>query len=248
MSSLLPSAVPNNEEVLSLDLEENDFLYRIRRNSRIVYVSLRNIPRWKEDWKTLTVRKTIQGIESTPSEFPPHGINLGQITIPTAIFVNLLDLTTVSRISDRLSCVRRHGELCILKVARFRHEIPDLQQEVSVYTTLKLSGFPHAPKFIGFVYEETKDRIVGFLMESITGEAPCIQNLGICTEIVQLLHKFGVVLEDLNKYNFLITEQGAKVFDFENSVVQENVDTETAGAEIKALAAALEDESGIGRR
>ncbi|KAA8642594.1 uncharacterized protein ATNIH1004_011539 [Aspergillus tanneri] len=238
ISSLLPllgrpaTATPNNEELLSLDLEENDFLYRIRRNSRIVYVSildedilppdcrtdgyrviskLRKIPRWEDKWKTLTVRRSFQGIESTPDEFSPHGLDLGQINIPSTIFVNLLDLTTISRISDRISRVRCGDGTWILKVARFKHEIPALQREVSVYSTLTLSGFPHAPRFIGFVYEETKARIVGFLMEEISGKPPDIQNLKDCTEAVHLLHTFGIIHGDLNKYNFLITEHGVKV-------------------------------------
>ncbi|KAE8396860.1 hypothetical protein BDV37DRAFT_90820 [Aspergillus pseudonomiae] len=263
------TAVPDEEELLSLDLEENDFLYRIRRNSRIVYVSvldgnilppdcrtdsyrvlskLRKIPRWEEDWETLTIRRSSQGIESSPNEFLPHGLDVEQVNIPGAIFVNLLDLTTVSRISDRISCVKLGTESWILKVARFKHEIPALQQEVSVYASLTLSGFPHAPKFIGFVYEGTEARIVGILMESITGKTPEIQNLRDCTEAVRRLHAEGIVHGDLNKYNFLITKDGAKVFDFENSIVQETVDPETAESEMETLAIKLKDESGIGKR
>ncbi|GAB1199142.1 hypothetical protein APSETT444_008487 [Aspergillus pseudonomiae] len=188
------------------------------------------------------------GVKSSPNESPPYGLDLRQIDIPDAIFVDLLDLTTVSRISDRISCVKHGGESCILKVARFKHEIPALQREVAVYSSLTLSGFPHAPKFIGFVYEETKFRVVGFLMESITGKPPGVQNLRDCTETVRLLHAYGIVHGDLNKYNFLITEHGAKVFDFENAVVQGNVDPETAENEIETLAVKLEDESGIGKR
>ncbi|KAB8254064.1 hypothetical protein BDV32DRAFT_143210 [Aspergillus pseudonomiae] len=248
------TAVPDNEEILSLDLEEDDFLYRIRRNSRIVLYSyrvlskLRKILRWEEEWNTLTVRRSSQGVESSPNKSPPHGLDLRQIDIPDAIFVDLLDLTTVSRISDRISCVKHGRESRILKVARFKHEIPALQQEVAVYSNLTLSGFPHAPKFIGFVYEETKFRVVGFLIESITGKPPGVQNLRDYTETVRLLHAYGIVHGDLNKYNFLITEHGAKVFDFENAVVQGNVDPETAENEIETLAVKLEDESGIGKR
>jgi len=79
------------EAVLSLDLEDDDFLYRIQRESRIVYVSvlhgdiipsehrtdgsrilpkLRVVPNWNGGWTTLTVRKTPKGdIE------PPHSLN-----------------------------------------------------------------------------------------------------------------------------------------------------------------------------
>jgi serine/threonine protein kinase len=255
--------------VLSLDLEENDYLYRIRKNSRIVYVSvldgdifprdcrtdgdrvlskLREIPEWEEEWKTLTVRRGFHGIDSTADEFMPHGLDLRQLNIPGAVFLNLLDLTTVSRISDRVSRVKYDGETWILKVARFRHEIPALQQEVWIYSTLTSTGFPLAPKFIGFVYEETEARIVGFLMEEIFGETADIHNLKDCVETVRLLHAFGIVHGDLNKYNLLMTEQGAKIFDFEASAAQGNVDPAAAEEEVKALASKLADESGIGKR
>jgi predicted Ser/Thr protein kinase len=254
---------------LSLDLEESDYLYRIRRNSRVVYVSildgdiiprdcrtdgdrvlpkLRKIPEWEEEWKTLTVRRGFQGFESTADEFMPHGLDLQQLNVPGAVFLNLLDLTRVSRISDRISRVKYDGETWILKVARFRHEIPALQQEVSIYSTLTASAFPHAPKFIGFVYEETKARIVGFLMEELSGETPDIHNLRDCVETVRLLHTCGIVHGDLNKYNFLMTEYGAKIFDFEASAAQVNVDPAAAEEELKALASKLADESGIGKR
>ncbi|KAB8269430.1 hypothetical protein BDV30DRAFT_229861 [Aspergillus minisclerotigenes] len=237
------------EEVLSLDLEENDFLYRIRRNSRIVYVSvldagilppdyrtdgflvlakLQNIPKWNDKWKTLTVRNTAQGIQSSPDEFPPHGLGLGQLNHPSAIFVNILDLTTVSRTSYRLSRVRHGEESWVLKIARFKHEIASLQNEVSIYSKLMASGVSFCPKFIGFV-------------------TPGIQDLKDCTETVRLLHEHGIVHGDLNKYNFLVTEEGVKLFDFEVSAAQEDADPGSTEDELKGLAARLEDESGIGR-
>ncbi|KAF4239103.1 hypothetical protein CNMCM6457_009147 [Aspergillus fumigatiaffinis] len=178
----------------------------------------------------------------------PHGLDLQQLNVPGAVFLNLLDLTRVSRISNRISRVKYDGETWILKVARFRHEIPALQREVSIYSTITASAFPHAPKFIGFVYEETKARIVGFLMEELSGETPDIHNLRDCVETVRLLHTCGIVHGDLNKYNFLMTEYGAKIFDFEASAAQVNVDPAAAEEELKALASKLADESGIGKR
>jgi hypothetical protein len=35
----------------------------------------------------------------------PHGLDLQQLNVPGAVFLNLLDLTRVSRISDRISRV-----------------------------------------------------------------------------------------------------------------------------------------------
>lgn len=267
--TLFSKPAKRKKEVLSLDLLENDYLYRIKRNTRIVYVSvldgdivpldcrsdsfrilskLRKVPRWEEEWKTLTVRSGSHGIESTPDEFSPHGLDLGRLNVSSAMFYNLSDLRTVSRISDRISRVSCDGETRILKIAQFKYEIPYLQQEVSVYSTLTSAGFPLAPRFIGYVYEETKDRTVGFLMEEIFGNPPDIQNLSECVKTVRLLHTFGIVHGDPNRYNFLMTENGAKVFDFEVSVAKEDVGPAAAQEEIESLEAKLKDESGIGKR
>ncbi|KAB8202443.1 hypothetical protein BDV34DRAFT_236916 [Aspergillus parasiticus] len=253
VSSLLPLPVlavsyigtlPNyvKEEVLSLDLEENDFLYRIRRDSRIVYVSildgdilppdyrtdgflvlakLQNIPKWNDKWKTLTVRNTAQGIESSPDELPPHGLELGQLNHPSAIFINILDVTTVSRISYRLSRVRHGEESWVLKIARFKHEIPSLQNEVSVYSKLMASGFSLCPNFIGF---------------DISGRTPSIQDLKDCTETVRLLHEYGIVHGDLNKYNLLVRHRPLSLCFSSN-----NFESRVAGRVLKVIGRAHVD-------
>lgn len=82
-----------HEEVLSIDLGDSDDLYRIRRGKRIVYISiqalsiiplqdktessktlthLRKVPKWDQDWQTLTVAN--RGYETLRSEnlFLPH--------------------------------------------------------------------------------------------------------------------------------------------------------------------------------
>lgn len=65
------------------------------------------------------------------------------------------------------------------------------------------SGFPFAPKFLGYVYEEVEDRTVGFLMEGIVGRTPGIEDLETCEKTVRLLHGQGIVRGDLIKYNML---------------------------------------------
>ncbi|KAI9371224.1 hypothetical protein BJX61DRAFT_534977 [Aspergillus egyptiacus] len=221
-----PDMAATKEKVLSLDLAANDFLYRIRRDKRVVYVSvldgdiippdfrtdsyrilqkLRSVPRWNEEWKTSTIRKTPDGIDSIPNELQPHG----------SIWDGLM--LVVSRISDRIARVSCDGGTCILKVARFAHEIQYLQQEVSVYSTLTSSGFPLSPRFIGYVYEETKCRTVGFLLEETIGTPPDILNLGDCMKTIQLL----------------MTDKGAQVSDFEVSTVHGDVDPTSAEEELR---------------
>ena len=256
--------------MLSLDLEPDNYLYRIKRGKRIVYINIlggdifpsdwrraeraavlkrmRLLPKWKEEWKTLTVRRNSQGdVESTPDEFPPHGLDLGQLALPCDQFFNLQDLAPLSKVSSNIFRVRCDGVIRILKLSHFGHIIPYLQQEISVYSALKSSGFPLAPEFIGFVYEETKTRTIGFVMEEIVGDHPGIQNLEHCTRTARLLHKFGFVHGDLNRYNFIMTEHGAKLLDFESAAPVGEMKPEEAEEELKELVSNLEDESGIGK-
>ncbi|PLB43301.1 hypothetical protein P170DRAFT_441735 [Aspergillus steynii IBT 23096] len=274
-SPLSQSTTARDEEVLSLDLEENDYLYRIKRDNRIVYVSildgdlippdsrtdsfpilshLRKLPKWDEEWTTLTVRRASPGstdsIESTADEFPPHGLDLAQLDLSPVVFYNFLDLEFIARVSDRISRVKCHhtGETRILKIARFAHEIPALQREVSIYSVLAASGFPLSPRVVGYVYEGTKSRTVGFLMEEIEGVVPGIQHLDECRKTVGLLHAHGVVHGDLNRYNFLVDGDRARVFDFEVAVVQRDGDVAAAEEEMDSLEARLRDETGVGKR
>lgn len=202
-----------NEEVLSLDIDEGDFLYRIRRDSRIAYVSvlhgdiipqdhrnesfgilsnLRKVPRWNEHWTTLTVRKSSEGIESTVDEFAPHCLDTEAPGIQHASYFNLLHLQRVDRISHRVSRVRFDGDrIAVLKIAPFQFEVSSLQREISIYAKLMSSGFAFAPKFLGYVYEEVEDRTIGFLIEDIAGRTPGIKDLEACEKAVRLLHEQG---------------------------------------------------------
>ncbi|WEW61601.1 hypothetical protein PRK78_007092 [Emydomyces testavorans] len=260
------------EKVLSLDLESHDFLYRIQRDSRIVYVSilhedivppdcrtdsfrilahLRAVPKWDQDWTTLTVRKGSHGIESTLNEFTPHAMDLKTFNVPLdAIYLNILDLTQVTRISDRVSQVRYGDDMWVLKIARFAHEVPALTREVSIYSLLASYHFPFAPKFIGFAYEEeARDRTVGFLMEDLSGgRTPDIKDLDACRKTVHTLHGLGIVHGDLNRHNFLMAAGDAKVFDFEAASTPAEFELLAAEEEMRSLPGKLQDESGVGRR
>lgn len=162
-------------------------------------------------------------------------------------FYNLFDLITLGWIGERLYRVGLDGKTFILKVAAFKYELRYLQKEVAAYFTLAASGFPMAPRFIGLVYEETKDRTIGILIEEILGTVPAIRNLEDCKKTVRLLHTHGIIHGDLNRYNFLMTEQGAKVFDFGSAVAKADVDPTAAEEELEGLEAKLKDESGVGK-
>ncbi|PVH98645.1 hypothetical protein DM02DRAFT_40909 [Periconia macrospinosa] len=223
------------EQVLSLDLESTDYLYRIRRDARIVYVSvqyttlipdadrtdssrilaiLRTLPGWQGQWTTLTVTNS-KGLSTKYDVFKPHRLAPTSL-VPSFPRYNFLDFTVVERISDRVSMVstdRLRGKNCVRKIARFSHELKAIKKEIEAYHFLH--GFPLIPKFMGYVYEETCDRVVGFLIEALEGRHPSAEDYEICQSGMFELHKRGVVHGDLNKYNIFIDGGKAKFVDFE---------------------------------
>lgn len=257
------------EEVLSLDLEDNDYLYRIRRGKRVVYVSvlhadiippddrtdgsrvllkLRGLPKWNEQWETLTVTKPRNGVECTINKFSPHALDHRAILTCADHRFNVLDLERRERISDRLSRVVVCNRLCVLKIARFKHELQALENEIRVYHALMNHKFSRVPEFIGYVYEEEEDRVIGFLIEELHGRHANIGDLTICESTVQQLHSVGIIHGDLNRYNFVITGNEAKLIDFEVSTLRKEGLHEEAADELRKLPEKLLDSSGVGMR
>lgn len=94
----------------------------------------------------------------------------------------------------------------IAKIARFEWEIPRTEQETRAYQLLEGSGL--APRFLGHIHEN--GRIMGLLLEKIEGRLASFQDLSICKTALEKLHELGLVHEDVNRYNFLVTEEGVK--------------------------------------
>lgn len=231
------------EELLSLDLEDHEYVYRIRRDSRIVYISvhpdviasadrfdrtdgssvlkhLRNLPDWNSQWSTLLVSKTHGGFTYQKDSFQPHRLSNLSVHLPLYAneCINILDLAYTSRLSDRVSTVRRDDDIFVLKIARFEYELRSLHNEIQAYGMLKACGFTNAPRFIGYVYEETKDRIIGFLMEYLHGRQPEPEDLHLCQATMRQLHEAGIVHGDLHKPNIVVSDNRAKFIDFEVAI------------------------------
>ena len=128
----------------------------------------------------------------------------------------------------------------IAKIARFEWEIPRIEQETRAYQLLEGSGL--APRFLAHVHEN--GRIMGFLLEKLEARSASIQDLDICKAALGKLHGLGFLHGDVNRYNFLVTEEGVKLIDFE--CLQENASSEAMSKELEGLRAALVDESGRG--
>ncbi|KAK2015964.1 hypothetical protein LZ32DRAFT_113856 [Colletotrichum eremochloae] len=128
----------------------------------------------------------------------------------------------------------------IAKIARFEWEMPRIEQETRAYQLLE--GCQLAPRFLAHVHEN--GRIVGFLLEKIEGRSASLQDLSICETALGKFHKLGLLHGDVNRYNFIVTEEGAKLIDFERC--QENASSESMSEELRKLRVELVDESGRG--
>ncbi|KAL2015244.1 hypothetical protein VTK56DRAFT_5950 [Thermocarpiscus australiensis] len=136
-------------------------------------------------------------------------------------------------------CLPSPGPM-IAKIARFEWELPRIEHEMRAYQLLEGSGL--APRFLAHVHEN--GRIMGLLLEKIEGRPAAFHDLSVCEAALKELHSRGLVHGDVNRYNFLITGEGAKLIDFER--LQENASDELRSMELESLRAELVDESGRG--
>ena len=255
-----------NEEVLSIDLGDFDDLYRVRRGKRILYLSirapsvipyedrtesgkilshLRKLPKWDQDWQTLTVAKLGNETHCYENLFSPHRLRESELLVPSDKRFDIADLQFVDRVSDRVSLVSHNNIPSCVKIAKFSHELTYVKQEIWAYSVLIKCGLDNiAPRFYGYVYEDRPDRIVGFLMERLFGRYAVIADLKPCRHIVQQMHSVGLAHGDLNRYNFIVTSDGAKLVDFEASTF---ADEEARAQELKDLTGQLASTSPKGR-
>ena len=128
----------------------------------------------------------------------------------------------------------------VAKFARFEWEIGYYIAETQPYSWIE--GHNIGPEFLGYLAEE--GRVMGFLIEHVEGHHATISDLPACEAIVRRLHGLGVLHGDLNKHNFLISERGAVLIDFETA--KRSDDTEGMEKEVGGLEGQLLDESGNG--
>ncbi|KAF3922619.1 hypothetical protein AA313_de0209521 [Arthrobotrys entomopaga] len=128
----------------------------------------------------------------------------------------------------------------IAKFARFPWEVEHYALETKCYEWIKGHGI--GPEFLGYLTED--GRVIGFLMEKLEGQHATITDLPACKEVVGRLHAVGIMHGDLNKHNFLVTEKGARIIDFETAKLSS--DREKMDKEAQTLEEELLDESGKG--
>ena len=85
---------------------------------------------------------------------------------------------------------------------------------------------------------------MGFLLEKVEGRPASLPDLSICNTALEKLHQLGFTHGDVNRHNFLVTEDGVRLLDFEH--LQENASPESMRKELESVRAELVDESGRG--
>ncbi|KAH8586931.1 hypothetical protein B0O99DRAFT_602091 [Bisporella sp. PMI_857] len=128
----------------------------------------------------------------------------------------------------------------VAKFARFYWEIGYYIAETEAYSWI--DGHNVSPEFLGPLTED--GWVVGFLIEHVDGRHATISGLPACEVIFKRLHGLGILHSDLNKHNFLVSEMGAILIDFETAKRLDN--SEAMKMEMEGLEAQLLDESGSG--
>ncbi|PYH90238.1 hypothetical protein BO71DRAFT_402374 [Aspergillus ellipticus CBS 707.79] len=182
---------------------------------------LSKLENWNKEWVTLTVdRDQNGGIQSNCDAYKVHGLRAEQV-LGDYPRINIFDVGTggLEGVKSRSFRVRQAGNESrwFLKIARFGFEIGWLAREIEVYHLLAQRGkdLNLAPKILGYVYEETPDRVMGVILEEVVGYRPGIEDLEVCREGLQRLHDLDIVHGDINRDNMFITDEGVKFIDFE---------------------------------
>lgn len=267
------------EDVLDVEASDVDCLYRIARHdgtvTRVVYVTicdasiipvhertestlilrnLRKLPGWIDlDWHTMNVLRTEAGICTEKDPTVPHALS-SETLLNRVPRYNISDVEILGWSKHRTSRARIDEKDVFMKIAPFSYQLRYLRQEVTMYQYLLGENLPFGPELLGYVYEETPNRVIGFLCQAIRGRHPLVADYDICMNALERLHAKGIHHGDINKFNILITPKNEVVFlDFENSTPTATSswsDTEIATmmqTEKHGLHDALLDQSNRGR-
>ncbi|KAE8378128.1 hypothetical protein BDV26DRAFT_262114 [Aspergillus bertholletiae] len=122
----------------------------------------------------------------------------------------------------------------VAKFARFHWEIRYMESETTAYEWI--NGHDIGPRFLGHLVED--GRVIGFLMERICNARPAIlDDLEACWDTLSRLHAIGVRHGDTNRFNFLMTDSGAVLIDYDTA--QRCDDHDVLCEELDSLAESL---------
>ncbi|KAF4972307.1 hypothetical protein FSARC_1086 [Fusarium sarcochroum] len=148
-------------------------------------------------------------------------------------FRQRVHISTHPRVND--------GKPVIIKIAVWPWEISYIDNETAAYQWISNSGI--GPKFLGHVTEGKDGRVLGFVVEWIEdARAAGPEDIDGCKEALNRLHKLGIKLGDINKFNFLVRDgHDVVLVDFETA--KPDCSLAELEDEMSALTNMLEDTS-----
>lgn len=275
---MYPATMSIRDTLLAVDSAEDDCLYKMLREDdvvgkRAVYLfleypdlipkdartygpsairELSKLAEWYDNmkWKTLTISKDESGLRVRRDAFKPHTVSREYVHEDLKFF-DIFKMQDLMEVKTRSWRFRDQGKHCYLKMARFCFEVRALEREIKAYRELMRHGSDLAPILLGYAYEDTRDRVVGLVMEEVIGRHPSLADLATCQEALRQLHGLGIAHGDINMYNMIITKDGVKFIDFEEACLrladQEDEWIRRTDKEMQLLEEKLSEKSGEGR-
>lgn len=191
-------------------------------------------------------------MKAVRDEWAPHFLVADAMTreLPR---INVLEMEVTARLKNCVSGVKLADQerTGILKICPFAYQLRYFAQEVRAYEALCERGCDLVPRLEAYVFERSKEQVVGFVCEEVEGRFAGPEDYEECRRGVEKLHEFGVVHGDLNKYNIIMGTNGLRFIDLENAVL----DTAVEGSEFARLCVEeldglknkLSDEEGWGK-
>jgi hypothetical protein len=260
-----------------MNMGPHDCFYRFRRDltdaSTIVYVHVKNldiIPQqcqtygpdvinvleknvggWDQQWTTLEVCSDANGeIVGLPNTWQPHSLP-PQLTVDDLPHLNVLGLEILSQFKSRVFEIRLNGQQQILKICPFAFQIKSMEKEIRAYHMLAAKRCNLIPRITSYVFERSQDQVIGFTCTKFQGRFAELVDYTKCKRSLTELHSCGVVHGDINKYNIIITSDGPRFFDLEESVFDTEDSEDNLSSlqqrELDGLERALSDQDGLGR-
>ena len=158
-------------------------------------------------------------------------------------FIDYMDLGESRRLRTGVYEVKcpQYEEPVVVKFARFDWEIRYMEGETAGYRLIE--GYDIGPQFLGHLTED--GRVIGFVMERIANARHAGPgDYGICRQTLTRLHALGVRHGDVNRFNFLIRDGKAILYDYDTA--RECDDPKSLAEELRSLQEALESSSSKG--
>lgn len=189
---------------------------------------------WFGCWRTLDVFGDGTGVQWATDQWKPRSFDASRAdnSVPR---IRLLDLNPDRYYDWHVFAIEAGSryDKGVTKVYPFSYQIKRLTRELNAYHHLSRRGCDLIPKLLAYVYEQSKEEIIGFICEELDGHPPSPADYDACYAALQRLHSYGVTHGDLASYNIIVTAEGPKFIDLEYARL--DIDFQTEGEEFSRL-------------